>query len=106
MTSDEIWMREPLIQCEEEFQIYDEISELVFEKLEQMEAEFVVTEGAAYTPNIMKCRKMDYITMIPAPDFQIAHYKEREWVPYIWEGCSDKNQRKGYIYSMLYAILY
>lgn len=32
---------------------YDEISELVFEKLEQMEAEFVVTEGAAYTPNIM-----------------------------------------------------
>ena len=53
MTSDEIWMREPLIQCEEEFQIYDEISELVFEKLEQMEAEFVVTEGAAYTPNIM-----------------------------------------------------
>lgn len=39
MTSDEIWMREPLIQCEEEFQVYDEISELVFEKLEQMEAE-------------------------------------------------------------------
>ena len=31
MTPDEIWMREPLIQCEDEFLIYDEISELVFD---------------------------------------------------------------------------
>lgn len=27
MTPDEIWMREPMIQCEEEFLIYNEISE-------------------------------------------------------------------------------
>ena len=92
MTSDEIWMREPLTQCEDEFLIYDEISELVFEYLEKIDADFIVTEGAAYTPNIMKYKKKEYITIIPTPDFQISHYKEREWVPFILEGCSDKQQ--------------
>lgn len=32
------------------------------------------------------------ISIIPTPDFQISHYKEREWVPYILERCSDKQQ--------------
>lgn len=36
MTPDEIWMREPLIQCEDEFLIYDEISESVFEYLKKL----------------------------------------------------------------------
>ena len=93
MKPDEIWMREPLIQCEDEFLIYDEISELVFECLEKIDADFIVTEGAAYTPNVMmKHGKKEYISIIPTPDFQISHYKEREWVPYILEGCSDKQQ--------------
>ncbi len=92
-TPDEIWMREPLIQCEDEFRIYDEISEFVFGYLEKIDAGFIVTEGAAYTPNVMgKCRKKEYISIIPTPDFQISHYKEREWVTYILEGCSDKQQ--------------
>lgn len=93
MTPDEIWMREPLIQCEDEFLIYDEISESVFDNLEKIDADFIVTEGAAYTPNVMaKYRKKEYISIIPTPDFQISHYKEREWVSYILEGCSDKQQ--------------
>ncbi|MCX4319557.1 MAG: hypothetical protein OSJ44_07420 [Lachnospiraceae bacterium] len=93
MTPDEIWMREPLIQCKDEFLIYDEISELVFEYLNKIDADFIVTEGAAYTPNVMvKYKKKEYISIIPTPDFQISHYKEREWVPYILEGCSDKQQ--------------
>ena len=92
-TPDEIWMREPLIQCKDEFLIYDEISELVFEYLNKIDADFIVTEGAAYTPNVMvKYKKKEYISIIPTPDFQISHYKEREWVPYILEGCSDKQQ--------------
>ena len=93
MTPNEIWMREPSIQCEDEFHIYDEISELIFEHLEKLEADNIVTEGAAYTPRIMKNhRNNEYISIIPAPDFQISHYKEREWVNYILEGCSDKQQ--------------
>lgn len=93
MTIDEIWMREPLIQCEEEFLIYSEIAELVFEHLEKLVADFVVTEGAAYTPKVMKkVRTKEYISIIPTPDFQISHYKEREWVSYVLEGCSNKQQ--------------
>ena len=93
MTPNEIWMREPSIQCEDEFHIYDEISELIFEHLEKLDADNIVTEGAAYTPRIMKNhRNNEYISIIPTPDFQISHYKEREWVDYILEGCSDKQQ--------------
>ena len=93
MTPDEVWMREPLIQCEDEFLIYNEISELVFEYLERVDADFIVTEGAAYTPGIMeKYGKKEYITIIPTPDFQVSHYKERPWVPFVLEGCSDKQQ--------------
>ena len=50
MTSDELWLRDPIAQCEEEFLIYSEISEFVFEQLQKIEADFIVTEGAAYTP--------------------------------------------------------
>lgn len=93
MAPDETWMREPSIQCEDEFLIYDEISELVFEYMEQISADFIVTEGAAYTPRMMNnYRDKEYISIIPTADFQIAHYKEREWVPYVLEGCSDKQQ--------------
>lgn len=93
MTPDETWMREPSVQCEDEFLIYDEISELVFEYLGQINADFIVTEGAAYTPKIMKNYKnKEYITIIPTADFQILHYKEREWISYVLEGYSDKQQ--------------
>ena len=55
----------------------------------------VVTEGAAYFPHIMKklhVPEEQYAAITPTKDFQISHYKEREWVPYILEGCSDKEK--------------
>ena len=93
MTPQEIWMRDPAIQCEEEFLIYDEIAPLVFEKLEQIDADFIVTEAAAYTPNVMKrIEEKKYISIIPSPDFQISHYRSRDWIKFILEGCSDKEK--------------
>ena len=47
MTSDVIRVREPVIQCEDEFIIYDETSELVFEYLKKID--FIVTEGGIYS---------------------------------------------------------
>lgn len=93
MTSEEIWMREPELQCQEEFLIYEEINEFIFNSLQNIDADFIITEGAAYTPYVMK-RHMptDYISIVPTADFQISHYKEREWVPYILEGCSNKEK--------------
>ncbi len=91
MSPDEIWLRDPIVQCDEEFLFYEEISESVFEKLEHVDADFIVTEGAAYTPKIMRSYGAKaYISIIPTAEFQVSHYKEREWVPYVLEGCSDK----------------
>ena len=93
MSPDEIWMRDPKIQCKEEFKIYREIAPFVFEKLNALDAEFIITEGAAYTPEVMMTYAADrYITLVPSPDFQVSHYREREWVPYVLEGCSDKEK--------------
>ncbi|MBO4458414.1 MAG: hypothetical protein J5802_11910 [Butyrivibrio sp.] len=93
MTSDEIWMRDPNLQCDEEILIYEEISDLVFEKLEQTDSDFIVTEGAAYTPDIMRNYSyQEYISIVPSAEFQVSHYKKREWVPYILEGCADKQK--------------
>ena len=33
-----------------------------------------------------------YLAITPAKEFQISHYKKREWVPYVLEGCSDKEK--------------
>lgn len=93
MTPDEMWMRDPLIQCKEEFLIYDEISEFLFARLRETDHDFIVTEGAAYTPGVMKkYRPKDYISIVPTPEFQVSHYRKREWVPYVLEGCSDKER--------------
>ena len=93
MSPDEIWMREPTVQCSEEFSIYDEISEFVFAHLQSLDAELIITEGAAYTPQVIgRYGIRDYITIIPTPDFQIPHYKEREWVRDVLRGCADPEQ--------------
>ncbi|MBR6070727.1 MAG: hypothetical protein IKP78_09080 [Ruminococcus sp.] len=93
MSPDEIWLREPQIQCDEEFFIYDELSEAVFERLCGISADFIVTEGAAFTPRIMAKRGItNYIAIVPTPDFQVSRYREREWVKFVLEGCSDKQR--------------
>ena len=93
MTPEEIWMREPKLQCAEEFGIYRELAEQVWKQLEGLDAELIVTEGAAYTPTVMRGREnQEYIAIVPSPEFQITHYRQREWVPFVLEGCSDKEK--------------
>ena len=52
----------------------------------------VVNWAWSSTHHHARSLKKEYISIIPTPDFQISHYKEREWVPHILEGCSDKQQ--------------
>lgn len=33
-----------------------------------------------------------YLAVIPSKDFQIYHYGQREWVPFVLEGCTDKGK--------------
>lgn len=93
MTPDQIWMRDPVIQCTEEFDFYEEISEFLFEDLKAIENKPVITEGAAYLPDLMKKLNIPsdrYVSITPTEDFQISHYKQRPWVPYVLGECSDK----------------
>ncbi|WP_312495683.1 shikimate kinase [Anaerosporobacter sp.] len=95
MNAEETWMREPSLQCREEFLFYEEIFEFIWEDLRQITGKGIITEGAAYLPKLMKglnISKDRYISITPSEDFQISHYKKREWVPFVLEGCKDKEK--------------
>lgn len=94
--AEQIWMREPLLQCKEEFDIYREIYEFVTADLKQIDWKGgIITEGTAYLPELMKQSGISgvrYISITPTKEFQITHYRERDFVPLILEGCSDKEK--------------
>ncbi len=93
MTPEDIWMRDPQVQCDEELRIYQEIWPFVQEDLTQLDASTIVTEGAAYLPTLMQAvGAAHYLAIVPSADFQVSHYRQREWVPYVLEGCSDKEK--------------
>lgn len=93
LSADGNWLREPRIQCEEEFRIYGETAPFIFDKIGEISAELIITEGAAYTPQVMKAYGAEnYIAIIPSPEFQISHYKQRKWVKYVLAECSDKEK--------------
>ncbi|MBR2054622.1 MAG: hypothetical protein IJ968_06995, partial [Clostridia bacterium] len=96
MTPEQIWMREPVVQCDEEIKIYEEIFPYILADLEKTECEHgIITEGAAYLPSLMKACAIPvnrYLSITPTKEFQVSHYRQREWVPYVLEGCSDKEK--------------
>lgn len=94
LTPEQNWMREPALQCEEELRIYEEIFDLVLAGLAALGSQQpIITEGAAYLPMLMQRQGIAvdrYLSITPTKDFQVTHYRQREWVPYVLEGCSDK----------------
>lgn len=96
MSSDEIWMRSPLIQAEEEWQFYDEIFEYVMEDIQNLSKDKpIIAEGAAFKPDLMKqlgVLKENYICMIPSRDFQIEKYRQRDWIGYVIGECTDSKK--------------
>ena len=95
LSAEQIWMREPMIQCKEELLVYKEIFGFIMDDLKQIGCKGIVTEGAAYLPELMKQINVPYdryLSIVPTKEFQVTHYRQREWVPYILEGCSDKEK--------------
>lgn len=94
MTPDEIWMRDPRLQCQEELRIYEEIFDLILADLAALGSQQdIITEGAAYLPSLMQRQRIAvdrYLSITPTKAFQVSHYRQREWVPYVLEGCRDK----------------
>lgn len=91
---EQIWMRELELQCKEEFTFYEEVFEFVVADLKALSCKNgIITEGAAYVPKLIKrlgIASNRYISITPTEEFQIYHFKKREFVPYILEGCTDK----------------
>ena len=88
-------MREPALQCQEELLYYKETFAFVLEDLMQIKEKDIITEGAAYLPELMRKLNISnnrYISITPTRDFQISHYKKREWISFVLEGCSDKEK--------------
>lgn len=96
MSAEEIWMREPVLQCEEELMFYREIFEFIqkeLRRLADMQHGSILTEGAAYLPELMEkinISKNRYLSIIPSSEFQVSHYRKREWISSVLEGCQDK----------------
>ena len=78
-------MRDPLVQCQEELQIYQEIFPYVLADWNAIQSEKgIIAEGAAYLPELMKAQGFPadhYLSLTPTRDFQVSHYEKREWVP-------------------------
>lgn len=93
LKGDAIWLRNPQVQNEEELAIYREFFEYIQEDLSHINAETIITEGAAYLPELMKQYGIDvssYFCIVPEKKFQYENYKLRPYVPYILADCSDK----------------
>lgn len=94
MTPEQIWMRGPLTQCDEELLIYEEIFDYILADLKKLDCKNgILTEGAAYLPILAKRCNIPvnkYISITPTKEFQLFHYSKREWVSYILAECSDK----------------
>lgn len=99
MSPEETWMREPMVQCEEELAWYREVVDYVQEEITQIQKvnkkKGIISEGAAYLPTLMKSLAIPYnryLSITPTKGFQMFHYSQREWVPYVLQDCSDKEK--------------
>lgn len=95
MTPDQIWMREPAVQCQEEIGIYWEIFPFAARELEELCHDGpVIAEGAGWLPELVHgygVKPERYFCLVPSKEFQIEKYSQRPWIGHVLEGCSDKD---------------
>lgn len=93
MELDEMWMRPPTVQCEEELALYGEMLPYVLCDLRAMDSgKPIVAEGAGFLPALMRAQKVDaahYVCMVPTEAFQRENYAKRPWISRFLEGCRE-----------------
>lgn len=91
-SSDEIWLRSPHEQCDDEVEIYREMFPFMASDLRQLPAsQPVIAEGAGFLPELMQQMRVDlhhYKCLVPTPAFQMEHYKQRAFVAEVLRDCS------------------
>ena len=104
LSPEEFWMRDPVEMCEELIGFYREIFPFVMEDLRSAaEEEPLIAEGIALMPELVmqempglagsvSLYDAEYVCMVAEETFQVQHFREREWVPLLLEGCADKEK--------------
>ncbi len=97
-------MRDPAEMCAELFGFYREIFPFVMEDIRMAAAAGpLIAEGIALLPDLVmqelprlndaiSPHQAEYFCMIAEETFQIRHFREREWVPLLLEGCADREK--------------
>lgn len=95
MSLDEIWLRTPEVQTEEEFEFYRYALRIIEKEVNELYiGNEIIVEGAAILPEYIKnknIKKNRYICIAPTEEFQIEKYSKREWVKDYLKECSDAN---------------
>lgn len=95
-SQDEMWLRAPELQCEEELGFYNDIFPLALEKIEMLsKATPIITEGAGYLPQLMYNLGVDsdrYVCIVPTRGFRLREYEKRPWIEEYLKKSTDKKQ--------------
>ena len=97
-------MRDPVEMCKELIGFYREIFPFVIEDLRSAAREGpLIAEGIALMPELVvpelpalmgtgPSHDVEYVCMVAEASFQVQHFREREWVSLLLDGCYDKEK--------------
>lgn len=97
MTCDDIWLNRTV---EEQFadtvQFYRQEVKMCIQDIAKMKTNKpIIAEGAVFMPSFMNDYSIPqnkFFCLIPSFDFQMHHYKKREWVKEVLKDSSDKKK--------------
>lgn len=77
---DDIWLRDAIIQCDEEFIYYKEMISYVIKDFLNMKSKRIIAEGVGFIPYLMQFVNKPYCLVVPTKEFQVKMYSIRPWV--------------------------
>src|SRR5512133_3459868 len=96
LSSEDLWMRPVAQQVEETIEIYREEFPLILADLLALPLDRpILAEGAALMPDLVAALLADPrrgMWVVPSPEFQRHHYKQRDWWWDVVRECSDPRQ--------------
>ena len=91
--NEQMWMRDPAIQRDEEILVYEEVLRFTLLDLEELAQNGpVIADGSGLMPELMaklEVPRTNYICMVPTDSFQRDEYAQRTWVSRLLIGCHD-----------------
>ena len=92
MSNNQMWMRDPQLQKEEEIAIYKEIFQYALDDIKNIRHTKVIAEAAGFMPQLMAKEGIShnrYICIVPTESFQRKKYAERPWINVFLQGCEE-----------------